>query len=82
MSMPLTEWSNMHEWRTDPIGSQILRDMDEKGERGELPQLLKDNAAAEMFLDSMPINSLTVLMGKDGARLTAYMLEAYARATS
>lgn len=82
MSMPLTEWSNMHEWRTDPIGSQILRDMDEKGERGELPQLLKDNAAAEMFLDSMPINSLTVLMGKDGARLTAYMLEAYAQATS
>ena len=32
----------------------------------------------QMFLETMPINSMAVLFGKEGKRLTQFLLEEYA----
>ena len=48
------------------------------GEAGELPKL-PDNAMMRMFLNSMPINSLPTLLGEGGKKITAFMLDEYAK---
>jgi beta-glucosidase len=78
--MPLDEWSNLEEWRQDPIGAQIVRRMIEEGENGRLPVIPQDNTAVMVFLDTMPINSLSMLIGPGGDRLTTYLLEQYRQA--
>lgn len=40
-----------------------------------------DNDMTRLFLDSMPINSMSVLMGADGKQIFEYMLEKYAELT-
>ncbi|AKV56021.1 beta-glucosidase [Bifidobacterium actinocoloniiforme DSM 22766] len=79
--LPLTEWSTMDEWREDPVGGPIMERMEALGRSGELPELPIDNASAAIFLASMPINSLFVLMGGNGSKLTNYLLDNYAQAT-
>lgn len=49
-----------------------------KGESGELP-VLPDNDMVNLFADSMPINSLTTLLGKPGKCITEFLIEEYAR---
>ncbi|RBP99054.1 exo-alpha-(1-_6)-L-arabinopyranosidase [Bifidobacterium xylocopae] len=76
-SLPLSEWSTMDEWRSDPVGSRIVERMEAEGEAGRLPVLPTDNSMATMFMAAMPINSFSVLMGKDGSTLTRYLLDQY-----
>lgn len=78
--MPLDEWSTVAEWRDDPVGARIVRRVEEKSSRGELPSLPSGDTAAEVFLGSLPVNTLSVLLGRDGAEVTRYMLDEYARA--
>ena len=52
--------------------------MFELGASGELPTIPEDNVGVQMFLEAMPINSMAVLFGKDGKRLTQFLLEEYA----
>lgn len=40
-----------------------------------------DNDMTRLFLDSMPVNSMSVLMGADGKQIFEYMLEKYAELT-
>lgn len=76
----LDEWSNMAQWQADPIGSQVLEDMNKAAQEGRVPALPSHNTAVEMFLNTMPINSLTALMGKDGGEIADYLLSNYAKA--
>ena len=77
-ALPLTEWSTFGEWRTDPVGAPIVETMRAKGESGELAKL-PDNDMMAMFLNSMPINSLTTLLGEPGKAITAFLLDEYAK---
>ena len=52
--------------------------MYEAGGNGELPKL-PDNDMMRMFLNSMPINSMSMLAGEGGKRITAFMLDEYAK---
>lgn len=80
-SLPLNEWSNMSEWRKDPVGGPIVKRMFEEGRDGRIPALPENNLGAELFLDAMPINSMSVLLGKDGKVLTQFLLDEYAKET-
>ena len=75
---PLTEWSTFGEWSADPVGSKVVADVREAGERGELPKL-PDNDMMRMFLGSMPINSMSTLMGESGKAISSFMLDGYAK---
>lgn len=75
---PLTEWSTFGEWSCDPVGSKVVSAMYEAGGNGELPKL-PDNDMMRMFLNSMPVNSMSTLMGEGGKRITAFMLDEYAK---
>lgn len=77
--MPLNGWSTVAEWRADPQGARIVRHVEERSRRGELPSLPSGDTAAEVFLDSLPVNTLSVLLGRDGAEVTRYMLDEYVR---
>ena len=77
---PLTEWSTFGEWAEDPIGSKVVDGVRAAGERGDLPKL-PDNDMMCMFLKSMPINSMPMLISEGGKKITAFMLNEYARLT-
>lgn len=79
-AQPLTEWSNFMEWRKDPLGSKVLEKLRAEGEAGRMP-IVPDNDMTRLFLDSMPINSMSVLMGADGKQIFEYMLAEYAELT-
>ncbi|OXM99766.1 glycosyl hydrolase [Bifidobacterium vansinderenii] len=78
---PLTEWSTFGEWKADPVGSKIVADLVAKADAGELPKL-PQNDMMDMFLNSMPINSLTTLLGEPGKQTTAFLLDEYAKVTA
>ncbi|PLS30400.1 glycosyl hydrolase [Bifidobacterium margollesii] len=78
-SLPLDEWSTFSEWREDPIGGPIVEAMKAKGESGELAKL-PDNDMMNLFINSMPINSLTTLLGEPGKAVTAFLIDEYAKA--
>lgn len=48
------------------------------GEAGE-PTKLPDNAMMRMFLNSMPINSLSTLLGEGGKKIAKFMVDEYAK---
>ena len=48
------------------------------GEAGELTKL-PDNAMMRMFLNSMPINSLSTLLGEGGKKIAKFMVDEYAK---
>lgn len=48
------------------------------GEAGELTNL-PDNAMMRMFLNSMPINSLSTLLGEGGKKIAKCMVDEYAK---
>ena len=77
---PLTEWSTFGEWAEDPIGSKVVDGVQAAGVRGELPKL-PDNDMMRMFLKSTPINSMPMLISEGGKKITAFMLNEYARLT-
>ena len=79
-TQPLTEWSNFMEWRKDPLGSKVLEKLRVEGEAGRMP-IVPDNDMTRLFLDSMPINNMSVLMGADGKQVFEYMLAEYAELT-
>lgn len=74
----LNEWSNFGEFKKDPFGSKAVELMLEKGKTGELPAIPEDNLGVQLFLETMPINSMPVLFGKEGRRLTQFLLDEYA----
>ena len=41
--------------------------------------IVPDNDMTRLFLDSMPINSMSVLMSDGGKAITAFMLDEYAK---
>ena len=77
-TQPLTEWSTYGEWEADPFGAKIVAAVAAAGETGELPKL-PDNAMMRMFLNSMPINSLPILLGEGGKKIAQFMLDEYAK---
>jgi hypothetical protein len=48
------------------------------GEAGELTKL-PDNAMMRMLLNSMPINSLSTLLGEGGKKIAKFMVDEYAK---
>ncbi len=79
-SLPLNEWSTFGEWACDPIGSKVVSALYAAGESGELPKL-PDNDMMRMFLNTIPINSMPMLMSEGGKKITAFMLDEYAKLT-
>ena len=77
-SQPLTEWSTYGEWEADPFGAKIVAAVAAAGEAGELTKL-PDNAMMRMFLNSMPINSLSTLLGEGGKKIAKFMVDEYAK---
>ena len=77
-SQPLTEWSTYGEWETDPFGAKIVAAVAAAGEAGELTKL-PDNAMMRIFLNSMPINSLSTLLGEGGKKIAKFMVDEYAK---
>lgn len=73
----LNEWSNYGEFKKDPYGAKAIERMTELGKAGELPAIPEDNMGVQLFLESMPINSMSVLFGKDGRRMTQFLLDEY-----
>ena len=77
-TVPLTEWSTYGEWSADPVGAKVVAQVAKAGEAGKLAKL-PDNSMMRMFLMTMPINSMSMLMGEEGKAITAFMLDGYAK---
>lgn len=80
--MDLDEWSTYGEWLDDPIGAPILQHVlaDMEAEAGH--PIIQASALMTMFLRSMPLNGLGVILGDEGRRLAADLVEAYRKATA
>lgn len=80
--MNLDEWSTFGEWLDDPIGAPILqRVLDDMGKEAGRP-IIPDSALMVMFLRSMPLRSLSVILGEAGEQVAANLTEAYRKATA
>jgi beta-glucosidase len=79
---PLNEWSNLQEWRSNSIGAKIVENMVNEGKRGRLPMIPEGDTAVSMFIETMPLNTLSMLLGEDGTVLTQYLLDQYGNATA
>ena len=80
--MNLDEWSTFGEWLDDPIGAPILQHvLDDMGKEASRP-IIPDSALMVMFLRSMPLRSLSVILGEAGEQVAANLTEAYRKATA
>lgn len=80
--MNLDEWSTFGEWLDDPIGAPILQHvLDDMGKEAGRP-IIPDSALMVMFLRSMPLRSLSVILGEAGDQVAANLTEAYRKATA
>ena len=80
--MNLDEWSTFGEWLDDPIGAPILQHvLDDMGKEAGRP-IIPDSALMVMFLRSMPLRSLSVVLGEAGEQVAANLTEAYRKATA
>lgn len=80
--MNLDEWSTFGEWLDDPIGAPILQHvLDDMAKEAGRP-IIPDSALMVMFLRSMPLRSLSVILGEAGERVAANLTEAYRKATA
>ncbi|WP_317369407.1 exo-alpha-(1-_6)-L-arabinopyranosidase [Bifidobacterium pullorum] len=80
--MNLDEWSTFGEWLDDPIGAPILQHvLDDMGKEAGHP-VIPDSALMVMFLRSMPLRSLSVILGEAGEQVAANLTEAYRKATA
>ncbi|MBM6696277.1 glycoside hydrolase family 3 C-terminal domain-containing protein [Bifidobacterium pullorum subsp. saeculare] len=80
--MNLDEWSTFGEWLDDPIGAPILQHvLDDMGKEAGRP-IIPDSALMVMFLRSMPLRSLSVILGESGEQVAANLTEAYRKATA
>lgn len=80
--MNLDEWSTFGEWLDDPIGAPILQHvLDDMGKEAGRP-IIPDSALMVMFLRSMPLHSLSVILGEAGEQVAANLTEAYRKATA
>lgn len=80
--MNLDEWSTFGEWLDDPIGAPILQHvLDDMGKEAGCP-IIPDSALMVMFLRSMPLRSLSVILGEAGEQVAANLTEAYRKATA
>ena len=80
--MNLDEWSTFGEWLDDPIGAPILQHvLDDMGKEAGRP-IIPDSALMIMFLRSMPLRSLSVILGEAGEQVAANLTEAYRKATA
>ena len=80
--MNLDEWSTFGEWLDDPIGAPILQHvLDDMGKEAGRP-IIPDSALMVMFLRSMPLRSLSVILGEAGEQVAANLTEAYRKATA
>lgn len=80
--MNLDEWSTFGEWLDDPIGAPILQHvLDDMGKEAGHP-IIPDSALMVMFLRSMPLRSLSVILGEAGEQVAANLTEAYRKATA
>ena len=78
--MNLDEWSTFGEWLDDPIGAPILQHvLDDMGKEAGRP-IIPDSALMVMFLRSMPLRSLSVILGEAGEQVAANLTEAYRKA--
>ena len=78
----LDEWSTFGEWLDDPIGAPILQHvLDDMAKEGGHP-VIPDSALMVMFLRSMPLRSLSVILGEAGEQVAANLTEAYRKATA
>lgn len=80
--MNLDEWSTFGEWLDDPIGAPSLQHvLDDMGKEAGRP-IIPDSALMVMFLRSMPLRSLSVILGEAGEQVAANLTEAYRKATA
>lgn len=80
--MNLDEWSTFGEWLDDPIGAPILQHvLDDMAKEAGHP-VIPDSALMVMFLRSMPLRSLSVILGEAGEQVAANLTEAYRKATA
>ena len=80
--MNLDEWSTFGEWLDDPIGAPILQHvLDDMGKEAGRP-IIPDSALMVMFLRSMPLRSLSVILGEAGEQVAANLTEAYRKAAA
>ena len=80
--MNLDEWSTFGEWLDDPIGAPILQHvLDDMAKEAGRP-VIPDSALMVMFLRSMPLRSLSVILGEAGEQVAANLTEAYRKATA
>lgn len=80
--MNLDEWSTFGEWLDDPIGAPILQHvLDDMGKEAGRP-IIPDSALMVMFLRSMPLRSLSVILGEAGEQVAVNLTEAYRKATA
>lgn len=80
--MNLDEWSTFGEWLDDPIGAPILQHvLDDMAKEAGRP-IIPDSALMVMFLRSMPLRSLSVILGEAGEQVAANLTEAYRKATA
>lgn len=80
--MNLDEWSTFGEWLDDPIGAPILQHvLDDMAKEAGRP-IIPDSALMVMFLRSMPLRSLSVILGEAGEQVAANLTEAYRMATA
>ena len=64
-----------------PFGAKIVAAVAAVAAAGEAGELTKlpDNAMMRIFLNSMPINSLSTLLGEGGKKIAKFMVDEYAK---
>ncbi|MCH4209411.1 glycoside hydrolase family 3 C-terminal domain-containing protein [Bifidobacterium sp.] len=73
--LPLNEWSTFGEWRVDPIGGPVIDSFMHNASSQDA--LALDDPAMRIFLESLPVNSLSMLVGVGSDEIISTLMSGY-----
>ncbi|MFK3576428.1 glycoside hydrolase family 3 C-terminal domain-containing protein [Bifidobacterium thermacidophilum] len=76
--VPLDEWSTFGEWAADPVGARVVAAVERESDEGRLPKLPQDGIM-RIFLMAVPVNSMPMILGEEGSKVSQFMLDEYRR---
>jgi beta-glucosidase len=74
-TLQLDEWSTYAEWRDDPIGGPIIGNLMRAAAEQDGSAL--DDPTMQLFMQSMPINSLSMMLGMSNDEIVSSLMGKY-----
>ncbi len=74
-TLQLDEWSTYAEWRDDPIGGPIIGNLMRTA--AEQNGSVLDDPTMQLFMQSMPINSLSMMLGMSNDEIVSRLMGKY-----